>query len=85
MPVVLAGAVIVMVASPPVPDIGLMLTQPKPVVSILHSSLQLNDRDWVPPISGMVSVIFEIESCGETFVFLQELIAKRIIKMPAIP
>jgi hypothetical protein len=85
MPVVLAGAVIVMVASPLPPAIGLIFTQPKPVVSILHSSLQVNDRDLVPPLSGMVSVIFEIESSGETFVFFQELIAKRVIKMPAIP
>ena len=82
MPVVLAGADKLIVASPLLPAMGLIFTQPKPVVSILHSSLQVNDRDLVPPPSGMVSVIFEIVITAASLVFLQEKKTKTVTTVP---
>ena len=65
----LAGAVKLMAASPPLPATVLSFNQPKPVVSIIQSPLEVNDSVLVPPLSGIVSVIFESVSTGASLVF----------------
>ena len=86
MPVLLAAADKLITAFPLLPDVRFNFNHPIPDVSILHAPLLVNDKAFVPPLSGMVSVILATEICGEsTFDFLHELTEKRVIKTPAIP
>jgi hypothetical protein len=83
-PVLLVSATLILiVASPAVPELGLIFSQPNPVVSILHESLQLKLIVFALPVEAIVSVWFDKLISGDVCL-LQEKSCKRIIKPPAI-
>jgi len=84
-PVVLAPAVNFTVLVPILPDIGLTDSHLKSVVSILHESSQVNVKDFVPPVCGIVSDMLPMVSCGAACESLQETKNKKEKKNPAIP
>jgi hypothetical protein len=61
-----AAALNSMVASPPLPDVELKCSHPRPAVSTLHEALDVKANGTVPPPSGIVSVILPSVSCGVT-------------------